>query len=132
MLLPAWTAPRRRYGCEVTGDAAGLASAGRGHRAIARELGVPDGTVRDWLRRLRAGAEPARQRITWHLAHGLGLLPFGGAWMQPSGSAVGDSLNLLIAGMGEARRRFGYGPDMTWPLISRLGLARWLMPAPAG
>jgi hypothetical protein len=132
MLLPAGTAPRRRYGCEVTGDAALRAMAGRGHRAIARELGVPGGTVRDWLRRLRAGAEPARQRITRHLAHDLGLLPFGGAWMQPSGSVLGDALNLLISGMGEARRRFEYGPGMTWPLIGQLGLARWLMPARPG
>jgi hypothetical protein len=28
-----------------------------------------------------------------------------------------------------ARRRLGYGPGMTWPLIGQLGLARWLMPA---
>jgi hypothetical protein len=31
-----------------------------------------------------------------------------------------------------ARRNVGYGPEMTWALIGRLGLARFLMPAPAG
>jgi transposase-like protein len=127
-LIPAWTAPRRRYGCEVTGTAALLAAAGRGHRAIARELGVPDGTVRDWLRRLRSGAETARQRITWRLAHGPGLLPPGGAWTRPARSVLGEVMNMLIAATGEARRRFWYLPDMTWPLIGQLGLARWLMP----
>jgi hypothetical protein len=46
--------------------------------------------------------------------------------------ALGDALNAIAAAADCARRRFGFGPELTWPLIGRLGLARYLAPAPAG
>ena len=48
-------------------DCARLAMAGHGHRPIAAALGVPAGTVRGWLRRLRARAGQLR-------AHAIGEL----------------------------------------------------------
>jgi len=129
VLLPSWCAPRRADGIEVIGTAAGLAMAGAGHRLIAAALGVPAATARGWLRRLRARAEPLRQ-------HAIGELNWLGFYApgppsKPAGSRLGDALNALAAAVDCARRNFGHGPEMTWPLAGRLGLARFLMPAPA-
>ena len=130
VLLPAWSAPRRADGIEVIGAAAGLAMAGHGHRPIAAALGVPPGTARGWLRRLRARAEPLRQHATGELGK-LGYYPPGSA-REPAGSPLGDALNAVAAAVDCARRNFGYGPETTWALAGRLGLARFLMPARAG
>jgi transposase-like protein len=131
MLLPAWCAPRRGDGIEVIGTTAALAMAGNGHRAIAAALEVPAGTVRGWLRRLRANAGPFRAHAVREMGR-LGSCP-PGPWCGPSGSPLGDALNALAAAVALARRLPGHDcPEMTWPLIGRLGLARWLMPARAG
>ena len=129
ILLPAWCAPRRADGIEVISAAAGLAMAGHGHRPIAAALGVPAGTVRGWLRRLRGRAEPLRQHAIGEL-NWLSFYPPGPPW-KPAGSPLGDALNAVAAAVDCARRNFGHGQQMTWPLIGRLGLARFLMPAPA-
>jgi transposase-like protein len=129
IILPSWCAPRRADGIEVIGAAAGLAMAGAGHRPIAAALGVPADTVRGWLRRLRGRAEPLRQHAIGEL-NWLGFYPPGPP-SEPAGSPLGDALNALAAAVDCARRNFGHGPEMTWPLAGRLGLARFLMPAPA-
>src|ERR1700739_286099 len=41
VLSPSWTAPRRRDGAEVIGEALRLAATGAGHRPIARHLARP-------------------------------------------------------------------------------------------
>ena len=76
VLLPSWCAPRRADGIEVIGAAAGLAMAGHGHRSVAAALGVPAGTVRGWLRRLRARAGQLRAHAIGELG-GLGFYPPG-------------------------------------------------------
>jgi len=130
ILLPSWCAPRRADGIEVIGPAAGLAMAGAGHRPVAAALGVPAGTVRGWLRRLRANAGQLRAHAIGEL-NVLGFYPPGPP-SQPAGSPLGDALNALAAAVDCARRNFGHGPQMTWALAGRLGLARFLLPAPAG
>jgi hypothetical protein len=57
----SWTALRRADGIEVIAVAAGLAPRGAGTARIGAELGVPVGTVRGWLRRLRERADDIRQ-----------------------------------------------------------------------
>jgi len=120
ILLPAWCAPRRADGIEVIGAAAGLAMAGAGHRPVAAALGVPAATARGWLRRLRARAGQLRAHAIGEL-NGLGFYPPGPP-SQPAGSPLADALNALAAAVDCARRNFGHGPEMTWPLTGRLGL----------
>lgn len=55
---------RRRDGVAVIGAALVAKAAGRGHRAIAVILGVPDSTVRGWLRRFGVWAETVRVHFT--------------------------------------------------------------------
>ena len=96
---------------------------GTGHEVIAARLGVAAGTVRGWLRRLRARAEPLRCHATRQLAafdrH---------AWLAPAGSPLADALAALAAAVHAARARLG----STWPLLGALGLGHALMPAPGG
>lgn len=68
VVLPAWCTPRRAHGTGVIAAAAGAALDGTGHRVIAARLGVPAATVRGWLRRLRAQAEPLRCHAMRQLA----------------------------------------------------------------
>jgi hypothetical protein len=60
VLLPGWCAPRQAHCIAIIATAAGAARKGTGHRVIAARLDVAAGTVRGWLRRLRARAEPLR------------------------------------------------------------------------
>ena len=129
ILLPSWCAPRRADGIEVIGAAAGLAMAGAGHRPIAAALGVPAATARGWLRRLRARARQLRAHGIGEL-NGLGFYPPGPP-SQARRSPLGEALNALAAAVDCARRNFGHGPRDDLAAAGQLGLARFLMPAPA-
>jgi DNA-directed RNA polymerase specialized sigma24 family protein len=58
MLLPARLLLRRMDEAAVAGAALAAAARGLGHRRAAREVGVPEDTVRGWLR--RAAGRPGR------------------------------------------------------------------------
>ena len=62
----------------MIGAAAGAAMRGLGHRPIAADLGAATGTVRGWLHRLRAPAEPLRGyamgELAW-LGGSTGIMP---------------------------------------------------------
>jgi transposase-like protein len=60
VVLDAGLLPRRAYAAGLIGQALIAAARGRGHRPIARELDVPCGTVRGWVRRARRSAGPLR------------------------------------------------------------------------
>jgi hypothetical protein len=118
VVLPAWCTPRRAHGTGIIATAAGAALDGTGHRVIAARLGVPAGTVRGWLRRLRARAAPLR-------CHAMR--------QQPPGPASSTTpLTALAAAVHAARCRLGGGPDLIWPLLGALGLGLFLVPAPGG
>jgi len=127
ILLPAWCAPRRADAIEVIGTAAAAAAAGMGHRPIAAALGVPSGTVRGWLRRLRAQADLLRCYAMGELAAIGGFTP---ALPDQAASPLGAALNAVAACVHAARRLAPAGPP--WPLIGRFGLARYLAPVPVG
>lgn len=56
VVLDAVLLPRRAYAAGLVGQALVAAARGRGHRLIARDLEVPHGTVRGWVRRARRSA----------------------------------------------------------------------------
>ena len=98
-------------GIAVIATAACAALEGAGHRVIAARLGVAAGTVRGWLRRLRARAEPLRCLATRQLA---AFDPH--AWLLPAGSPLGDALAALAAavhaaGPASATARTSPGPS---------------------
>jgi hypothetical protein len=52
--------PRRACAAGLAGQALAAAAPGHGHRRIARDLAVPAGTVRGWIRSARRSAEQLR------------------------------------------------------------------------
>jgi hypothetical protein len=56
VILDARLLPGRAYASGLIGQALVSAASGHGHRRIARQAGVPDGTVRGWIRRARRSA----------------------------------------------------------------------------
>src|SRR5258708_5817750 len=62
VVLDAGLLPRRAYAAGLIGQALVAAALGSGHRRIARDLAVPAGTVRGWIRGARRSA--AELRIT--------------------------------------------------------------------
>jgi hypothetical protein len=83
VLLPAWCLSRRADAGAVIGAALEAATAGRGHRSVARLVGRAESTVRGWLRRFRERAEAVRVFFTVLLA-GTGPDP-----VMPAGTAGG-------------------------------------------
>jgi Domain of unknown function (DUF6431) len=53
VVLDAGLLPRRAYAAGVAGQALVAAALGHGHRRVARDLAVPAGTVRGWIRSAR-------------------------------------------------------------------------------
>jgi len=129
VLLPAWCAPRRGHATEVTGTAAAAAAGGYGPQATGSWLGVPEGTVRGWLRRLRGRAEELRGYAIGELAGFDSITPLPAG---PAGSPPGDALDAVAVATRAAQRRPGHGQDMSRALAGRLGLCRFLQPARAG
>lgn len=70
-LLPSFLLPHRLDAVAQIGEAIEQASAGHGHRPIAARLRLPETTVREWLRRARAGAGVSSARL-WRLVQALG------------------------------------------------------------
>jgi hypothetical protein len=96
VLLPEHTLPRRLDTVDTIGSAVDAWAAGDGHRRIARRLGVPRTTVRDWIRR------------------------FGSTW-TPTGAAAAGATALADL---QATRADGAGPDD--PETVRTSFWSWL------
>jgi hypothetical protein len=129
IVLPSWMASRRADAVGVIAAAA-VASAlhGTGSGRIGADLGVPAGTVRGWLRRLRVRAGAMRQDAMVLF----GRLTAGrdAPYPEPSGSALGDALS-AVAACAHAAIIFWGRADADWePLLGLFGLARFLAPAP--
>jgi hypothetical protein len=60
VVLDAGLLPRRAYAAGLIGQALVAAALGSGHRRIARDLAVPAGTVRGWIRGGRRSAAGLR------------------------------------------------------------------------
>jgi hypothetical protein len=92
----------RRDGVEVIGEVFARCASGQGFRAIAVVVGRSPGTVRGWVRRMRACAERVRVGLTV-VAAGFGADPPG---LAAAGSAVADAVNAVMALAVAAGRRF--------------------------
>ncbi len=118
VVLDAGLLPRRAYAAGLIGQALVAAALGSGHRRIARDLAVPAGTVRGWIR-------GARRRAV--LASGQdGLL----AWTRTD--ELGGALEHLAAAALVLGRRHGLEHTSWWARINMLTRGRLLTMAPAG
>lgn len=121
VLLPAWLLPRRRDHLEVIGRALVGYAAGRGHRSLAAQAGLPASTVRNWLRAFAAHAER--------------LAAVGAArYYQLDANArpivpAGDAIEALARAARAFRLRLGATAAGPWPLINALTAGQLLRPA---
>ena len=78
---------------------------GQGWRTITAAVGRPASTVRGWLSRFTAHAEPIRVAFAWLERHAAG----GGDLdrLAPAGSAVGDAVAQIGAACAAVRRTWG-------------------------
>ncbi|WP_344222770.1 helix-turn-helix domain-containing protein [Kribbella sancticallisti] len=128
MLLPVTVLVRRAYGVEVIGAALLARAGGRGHRAIARTLGVPAATVRGWLRVMAGRLEPVRLYLL-QVAHRAGV-------DQPVPKALGSPWRDVLAALGAATAavtgRFGavgvVGAVTGWQVAVACSAGRLLAP----
>jgi hypothetical protein len=128
VVLDARLLPRRAYAAGLIGQALVAAALGSGHQRIARDLTVPAGTVRGWIRGARRSA--AQLRITGIravLASGQdGLL----AWTRTD--ELGGALEHLAAAALVLGRRHGLEHTSWRARINMLTRGQLLTMAPAG
>lgn len=124
VLLPETLLARRADTVTVIGSALTAKATGAGHRAIAARLGRAPGTVRGWLRRFAALAEPIRVQFTG-LAHALdpGLVA-----AAPTGSGFADAVAAVGAAARAASLRLA--PRGPWRFAARASGGRLLAAAP--
>lgn len=80
-------------GAGVIGAALAAVARGLGHRRIARLLGVPEGTVRGWLRRIAGRAGRVREIFT-KVAAAVSADPVP---LEPAGSPLADAAVTVAA-----------------------------------
>ena len=127
VLLPVGCLLRRADAVAVIWAALAGKAGGLGHRPIARLLGRPESTVRDWLARFTSRAELIRGVFTaWLCARDADPPP-----LPPAGSAVADALAAVIAAAAAARRRWAVRLVSLSPgeLASSVSAGRLLSPS---
>jgi transposase-like protein len=103
VILDVRLLPGRAYAAGLIGQALASAASGHGHRSIARAAGIPDGTVRGWIRRARRSAGQLRAiGVRAVVALDPELLP-ARVLADPLACAL-DALGAAAVAMG---RRFG-------------------------
>jgi hypothetical protein len=118
--------PGRAYATGLIGRVLLSAAGGRGHRGIAREAGIPDGTVRGWIRRACRSAGQLRVTgVQAVVALDPELLP-ARVLASPLACAL-DALGAAAVAMGD---RFGLHDTDPWARIAALTRGRLLSLAP--
>ena len=112
-MLGAFGLLRRRDAVWSIGFALVARAAGHGFRWSAARLGVPESTVRGWLRRFGSRAKAVR---VWFpvLAHDMD--PLLGR-IFPTGSLFGDAVEAVGMAARAAEKRLG--PQHGWGFVSR-------------
>ena len=128
VVLDAGLLPRRAYAAGLIGQALVAAALGSGHRRIARDLAVPPGTVRGWIRGARRSAAQLRiLGIRTVVAFDQDALP---AWGRAD--ELGCALEHLGAAAMVTGRRYGLQHTSLWARVNVLTRGRLLAMAPAG
>jgi hypothetical protein len=120
VLLPVLALLRRHDLVEVIGAALMAKAAGAGHRRIATRQGLPEETVRGWLRRFTTRAAAIREHFT-RLAHRLGA---DLSTVQPRASPVVDAVEAIGVAAHAAAERFG--PTPVWHFAAGASAGRLL------
>lgn len=133
VLLPVTVLLRRADAAEVIGAAITARAAGLGHRRIAVWLGLPEGTVRGWLRRIGTRLESVRV----HFMVAARLAGVDQAVPKAMGSPWPDVLAALGAATAAVTARFGsagiLGAVTAWQVAAASSGSRLLSPGwPAG
>lgn len=128
VMLDAAVLPNRAYTVRVVGRALLGAARGHGHRRLAAELGIPQGTVRGWLRRARRSAH---QLWTVGVQAVVALDPEALPTLQRPGP-LAHAVEALLAAALAAGRRLGTDGRGLWPQIAVLTRGRLLAPSPSG
>ena len=128
VLLPVTVLLRRAYAAEVVGAALSARAAGRGHRGVGVELGVPAATVRGWLRVMAGRLDATRTRLL-QVAHRAGVditVP------EALGCPWRDLLAALGAATAAVTGRFGLvgvlGAVTAWQVAVACSSGRLLAP----
>ena len=124
VLLPCWVLVRRADSVEAIGEALRLrAEEGLGFRPIAADLGLPECTVRGWLRRFAVRAEHWRVMFTMKAAL---LNPQLGP-IHARGSVFGDAVEVIGLAAVAATARFV--PRPPWQFAAQASMGLLLAPA---
>jgi transposase-like protein len=128
VVLDAGLLSRRAYTAGLIGQALVAAARGRGHRLIARELAVPGGTVRGWIRRARRSAGHLRAAgVRAVVALDPDALP-----AQPRESELACALDALGAAAMALGDRFGLQHASPWARVTVLTRGQLLNLSPDG
>ena len=125
VLLPILVLLRRADCVETIGAALSAKVAGLGFRPIATSLGVPEATVRGWLRRFNTHASRWRVFFT-KLALDLDPEPEP---ISAHESVFADAVEVIGVAVAAAVRRFGHRP--AWQFIAAATGGQFLSPHPA-
>jgi len=128
VVLVAWCLPRRRDSVKTVGAALVMAANGSGHRTIAAKLERPESTVRNWLRRARAGAERLR-RAGVVAAHELDC---SRGPMKPRATPLAEAVDALGCAARAAVLRLGLVGVSPWRIIAMVSHGELLAGLPAG
>ena len=125
VLASTRTLPHQVDTAATVGSALLAASHGLGHRRVADQLGLPETTVRGWLRRARANALEIWSTATrWTLKVDPMADPF-----TPAGHPLVAPVGAVGQAIATYARRFGPVPD-PWGVAVLLTRGRLLAPPP--
>jgi hypothetical protein len=127
VLLPARLLLRRADEAPVIGAALTAAARGRGYRRVARELQVPEDTVRGWLRRAARRAGQVREVFT-QVAAAVSADPVP---LEPAGSPLADALVAVAAAAAAAAERWPQLVVSPWEIAAAVTNATLLAPVMA-
>jgi len=126
VLLPVTVLLRRADAVVVIGAALVARAAGAGYRRIAAGLGLPELTVRGWLRRFAARAGAVREMCTVLLVQ---VAPADPVLPGPGGEGFADAVAAVLAAAGAVTARW---PEVValspWQMVAAVSGGRLLAP----